>query len=77
MKIVYSENQAYETKQDIENGKFESCLIKYSNHAKDIIFHLACRNIPFHKINYGGGVVKIIKNDGKICDKCMGEGILK
>ena len=77
MKIVYSENQCYEVKQDIEHGNFESCIIKNSNHAKDIIFCLVCNGTPFHKINYGGGVYKLIKNDGHICDKCLGKGLIE
>ena len=76
-KIVYEQHQVYETRQLIKNNKFESCIIKYSKHAKDIIFELVINDIPFHRISYGSGIIKLLKNDGNICEYCHGRGLLK
>lgn len=76
MDIVNSEYQWFELRKRLRNKDFDSCICKNSRILKDIIFELVINDIPFHKINYGLGVYKIIRN-GIICEHCLGKGIIK
>lgn len=73
MDIIYTEHSYFECRTKIINKTFEACIVKHNNYAKDIIFELVKNNIPFHKVNYGAGVFKIIKN-GLPCEHCQGKG---
>lgn len=75
VKIVNTEHQWYEMRCDIAKGKFGGCIIKEPKIHKNITFLLVKNNLPFERINYGAGVVKLIPNDGQICEHCQGKGL--
>lgn len=74
--LLYTDHQARTMERKIAKGDFSSLLIKSSAVHKTVTFILAVNNIPFHRVNYGAGVVKILKNEGGICAHCGGNGCI-
>lgn len=77
MIICNEQHHWWDLRNALPKGDFVSIMTKSPKYAKEITFALAVNNIPFTKISYGSGVYKFVKNNGTICDKCMGEGVKK
>ena len=77
MIICNKQHQWWSLRDKIPKGDFKAILTKSPQFHKDITYALVVNNIPFHKMSYGAGVYKFVKNDGSICDKCLGEGVVK
>lgn len=75
MIICNEQHHWWDIRGKVAKGEFDVILTKSSHYNKQITFTLAENNIPFTRISYGAGVVKIVKNDGSICDKCHGKGV--
>lgn len=73
MVIVLNDQQRYEVEQSIIKGEFKGCLLKNADYHKMITFTLVKNNIPFHRVNYGAGVIKLLLNEN-VCIHCKGKG---
>jgi len=76
MFICATDQQYFDLRRIIEKGGFIECLVKDSKKEKEIIWKLVINKVPFHVVNYGAGVKRIIRN-GSVCGHCLGRGYKK
>ena len=76
MKLITCETQRWEVEQEIKAGEFEGCILKSSTYHRMITWTLVVNEVPFHRVNYGAGVITLLPNTN-VCPNCSGKGVTK